>query len=137
VRWRKGVWGSQIGAEETDLVLLVTNQRGLDKLLRDKVSLGADMFIAAGAVGRSAGAATDAQMVAEMLSYSRSQGFFAGIDLSGGVLRPDKGRDARAYGPQVSPREIVEGARGLTVPPKARAFLNTLASDVRATSGQK
>src|ERR1700676_1507514 len=82
----KGSWGFQIGAEEVDLVLLVMNQRGVDKLLQDKVSLGADASVAAGPVGRSAAVATDAQMKAEMLSYSRAQGLFAGLDLSGGVL---------------------------------------------------
>ena len=88
------------------------NQRGVANLLRDNVSLGVDMSIAAGAVGQSAVAATEAQMVAEMLSYSWSQGLIAGIDLSGGVLRPDQDRDARAYGPHVRPREIGEDTRG-------------------------
>jgi lipid-binding SYLF domain-containing protein len=133
----KGSWGLQIGAEETDLVLLVMNQRGVDKLLQDKVSLGADMSVAAGPVGRSAVAATDGQMAAEMLSYSRSQGLFAGIDLSGGVLRPDKDGNVRTYGSQVGAHDIVQGARGITVPAAAQAFLNTLGNDVRATSGQK
>jgi lipid-binding SYLF domain-containing protein len=85
----KGSWGFQIGAEEVDLVLLVMNERGVTKLLEDKVSLGADASLAAGPVGRAAAAATDAQMHAEILSYSRAQGLFAGIDVSGGVLQPD------------------------------------------------
>jgi lipid-binding SYLF domain-containing protein len=92
----KGSWGLQIGAEQIDLVLLVMNQRGVEKLLDDKVSLGGDASVAAGPVGRTANAATDAKLNAEMLAYSRSQGLFAGIDLSGGVLRPDKEADARA-----------------------------------------
>src|SRR5580658_3942302 len=104
----KGSWGLQFGAEEIDLVLLVMNQRGVEKLLQDKVSLGADASVAAGPVGRSAAAATDAQLKAEMLAYSRTQGLFAGIDLSGGVLRPDKEGDARAYGSDVTARGIVE-----------------------------
>ena len=90
----KGSVGLQIGAEEVDLVLLVMNRGGANKLLQDKVSLGTDASVAAGPVGRSAAAATDAQMNAEMLSYSRSHGLFAGIDLSGGVLRPDTEADA-------------------------------------------
>src|SRR5438105_6516746 len=94
----KGSWGFQIGAEEVDLVLLVMNRRGVDKLLEDKVSLGADASVAAGPVGRAANASTDAKLSAEMLSYSRSHGVFAGIDLSGGVLRPDKEALVRAYG---------------------------------------
>ena len=85
----KGSFGLQIGAQEIDLVLLVMNRGGVDKLLQNKVSLGADVSLTAGPIGRSANAATDAQMSAEMLSYSRSQGLFAGIDLSGGVLHPD------------------------------------------------
>src|ERR1051326_2615903 len=107
----KGSWGLQIGAEQVDLVLLVMNRRGLEKLLDDKVSLGADASVAAGPVGRAASAATDAQMGAEMLSYSRSQGVFAGIDLSGGVLRPDKEALAHAYGPDVTAKDVVMGAR--------------------------
>ena len=105
----KGSVGLQIGAQEIDLVLLVMNRGGVDKLLQNKVSLGADASLAAGPIGRSANAATDAQLNAAMLAYSRSQGLFAGIDLSGGVLQPDTQADARAYGPQVTARDIVEG----------------------------
>jgi SH3 domain-containing YSC84-like protein 1 len=133
----KGSWGLQIGAQETDLVLLVMNRRGVDKLLEDKVSLGADASVAAGPVGRTAAAATDAQMRAEMLSYSRSSGVFAGIDLSGGVLRPDKEADARAYGAEVAARDVVTGTRRVEPPAAASAFLRSLRRDVRATSGRK
>lgn len=133
----KGSWGLQIGAEEVDLVLLVMNKRGVDKLLQDKVSLGGDASIAAGPVGRSASAATDAQMSAEMLAYSRSQGVFAGIDLSGGVLRPDKEADARAYGTGVSAREVVTGATHVTAPEAASPFLRALARDVRSSAGRR
>jgi lipid-binding SYLF domain-containing protein len=127
----KGSWGLQIGAEEIDLVLLAMNQRGVDKLLQDKVALGADASVAAGPVGRSAAAATDAQMHAEMLAYSRSQGLFAGIDISGGVLRPDKEADRRAYGPGVVERDIVEGGH-VAIPAAARAFIVALGRDVPA-----
>jgi lipid-binding SYLF domain-containing protein len=133
----KGSWGFQIGAEEVDLVLLIMNQRGVDKLLQDKVSLGADASVAAGPVGRSAAAATDGQMNAEMLSYSRSQGLFAGIDVSGGVLRPDKEADARAYGPNVKAREIVEGVGHIAMPIAARSFITSLEREVQATPGGK
>ena len=133
----KGSWGLQIGAQQVDLVLLVMNRRGLDKLLEDKVSLGADASVAAGPVGRAASAATDAQMSAEMLAYSRSQGVFAGIDLSGGVLRPDKEADARAYGSGVTAREVVTGAKSVTAPEAANPFLRALRQDVRATTGRK
>ena len=87
------------------------------KLLADKVSLGTDASVAAGPVGRHAAAATDAQLHAEMLSYSHTEGLFAGIDLSGGVLHPDKDADARAYGPNVTASDVVnrnETGRGLT-----------------------
>src|SRR5262249_36167276 len=133
----KGSWGLQIGAEATDLVLLVMNRRGLDKLLDDKVSLGADASVAAGPVGRTGGAATDAQLSAEMLSYSRSHGVFAGIDLSGGVLRADKEADARAYGANVSAKDVVMGAQRVTAPEQAKPFLNALRNDVRGTTGRK
>jgi lipid-binding SYLF domain-containing protein len=133
----KGSFGLQIGAEQVDLVLLVMNRRGADKLLQDKVSLGTDASLAAGPVGRSASAATDAQMNAEVLSYSRSQGLFAGIDLSGGSLRPDTEADARAYGSGVTAREIVEGTRKVAVPPAARSFVRALERDVQATSGRR
>jgi len=133
----KGSWGLQIGGEEVDLVLLVMNRRGLEKLLEDKVSLGGDASVAAGPIGRSASAATDAQMGAEMLSYSRAQGLFAGIDLSGGVLRPDKEADARAYGPGESAREIATGTKHVAAPEAATPFLRALRQDVRGTSGRK
>ena len=130
----KGSLGLQIGAEEVDLVLLVMNSRGVDKLLEDKVTLGADASIAAGPVGRSGVAATDAQLNAQLLSYSRSHGLFAGIDLSGGVLRPDTEADARAYGPAAA-RNIVDGR--VAVPQAAQAFVTALARDVQGTSGRK
>jgi lipid-binding SYLF domain-containing protein len=137
MRLAKGSFGLQIGAEEVDLVLLVMNRTGAEKLLQDKVSLGTDASLAAGPVGRSAGAATDAQMHAEMLAYSRSQGLFAGIDLSGGVLRPDTEANARAYGPGVTARAIVEGTGRVAVPAAAQSFVRALGRDVAATSGRK
>ena len=128
----KGSWGLQIGAQSTDLVLLVMNRRGVDKLLEDKVSLGVDASIAAGPVGRSASAATDAQLHAEILSYSRSQGLFAGINLSGGVLRPDKEADERAYGPNVTARQVVKATEPLLPPLEAAPFLQALGRTVGA-----
>jgi SH3 domain-containing YSC84-like protein 1 len=121
----KGSVGFQIGAQQTDLVLLIMNRRGIDKLLSDKVSLGADISIAAGPVGRSASAATDAQLSAEILSYSRSQGLFAGVNLSGGVLKPDKDADANAYGSNANARDIVAGTQR-TALSAAVPFLNAL-----------
>ena len=131
----KGSWGFQIGAEEIDLVMLVMNRRGIDKLLQDKVSLGADASVAAGPVGRSGSAATDAQMHAEMLAYSRSQGVFAGIDLSGGVLRPDKDANEQTYGATVSPRSIVMGTGRVARLDAAEPFMRALRQE-RATTGR-
>jgi lipid-binding SYLF domain-containing protein len=128
----KGSWGLQIGGEEVDLVLLVMNKRGADKLLEDKVSLGGDAAVAAGPLGRSAAAATDAQMSAEMLAYSRAQGVFAGIDLSGGVLRPDKDADARVYGANVSAADIIGGKR-VHAPAEAAPFTAALKADAMAS----
>jgi lipid-binding SYLF domain-containing protein len=133
----KGSLGFQIGAEEVELVLLVMNAGGVDKLLQNKVTLGSDVSVAAGPVGRSGAAATDAQLHAELLSYSRSRGLFAGIDLSGGALRPDTDADARAYGAGIAARSVVDGTSRTTVPPAARAFINALGRDAQGTSGRK
>jgi len=129
----KGSVGFQIGAQSTDLVLLIMNRRGIDKLLSDKVSLGADISIAAGPVGRSASAATDAQLSAEILSYSRSQGLFAGVNLSGGVLKPDKDADANAYGSTANASEIVAGKQGAPLS-AAMPFLNALRQNAGAAA---
>jgi SH3 domain-containing YSC84-like protein 1 len=121
----KGSWGLQIGAQTIDLVLLVMNERGMEKLLQDKVSLGAEASVAAGPVGRDARAATDAQMNAEILSYSRTQGLFAGINVSGGILRPDSDDNRDLYGRDVSPREVL--VTGAVEPaPDARSFMDAL-----------
>jgi lipid-binding SYLF domain-containing protein len=107
------------------------NRKGVNRLLDNKVSLGADDSVAAGPVGRSAHAATDLQLTAEMLSYSRTHGVFAGIDLSGGVLRPDKDGNERAYGPGVTARAVVEG-RNAEALPEAKRFLTSLGRSARA-----
>jgi lipid-binding SYLF domain-containing protein len=103
----KGSWGLQIGAQSIDLVLLAMNTSGMEKMLRNKMTLGAEASIAAGPVGRDARAATDAQLKAEILSYSRTQGLFAGINLSGGVVRADADDNADLYDPKTVPREVV------------------------------
>ena len=122
----KGSFGAQIGAESTDVVLLVMNERGVERLLQDKVTLGADASVAAGPVGRSSTAATDAQLTAEMLSYSRARGLFAGIDLSGGVLRPDNDANRDFYGHAVAGREILLGNARERVPAAANPFIAAL-----------
>jgi len=132
----KGSWGLQIGGEQIDLVMLVMNRRGLDKLLQDKVSLGGDASIAAGPVGRAGSAATDAQLHAEMLSYSRTQGVFAGIDLSGGVLRPDKDANTNTYGPDVDPKSVVTGEHRVAEADAAGPFMRALRQETRATTGR-
>jgi len=121
---QKGSWGLQIGAQSIDLVLLVNNERGMKKLLGNKVTLGAEASVAAGPVGRDARAATDAQMNAEILSYSRAQGLFAGINLSGGVLKPDSDDNEDAYGKKITPAAILTGS---TAAPAATApFMKAL-----------
>ena len=132
----KGTWGLQIGAEQVDLVLLVMNKRGAEKMLQDNISLGADASVAAGPVGRAGTASTDAQFSAEILSYSRAAGVFAGIDLSGGVLRPDKDSNTDVYGPNRAARDIVAGT-GVPVPAAATDFVRSLGSEARATTGKK
>lgn len=125
MRLEKGSWGFQIGAQSIDLVLLVMNDKGIDKLLNNKVSLGAEISVAAGPVGRDARAATDAQMQAEILSYSRAQGLFAGINLSGGVLRADQDDNRDLYGMGISPRAVlIEGT--MTSPSATTPFIDAL-----------
>lgn len=131
----KGSVGLQAGVQATQLVLVIMNRRGLEKLLSNKVTLGVDASIAAGPVGRTAGAATDAQLTAEMLSYSRSKGIFAGIDLSGGSLRPDKEANARAYGANVAARDVALGTAQVNMAPAAKAFTEALGRDTRGTTG--
>jgi len=121
----KGSWGLQIGAQSIDLVLLVMNANGMEKMLRNKVSLGVEASIAAGPVGRDARAATDAQMKAEILAYSRTQGLFAGINLSGGVVRADADDNADLYGRQIAPKDVV--MRGtINAPAVAAPFMAAL-----------
>jgi lipid-binding SYLF domain-containing protein len=133
----KGSAGLQMGAQETELVLVVMNRAGMDKLLSNKVTLGTDASIAAGPVGRTAATATDAQLHAEMLAYSRSKGLFAGIDLSGGVLKPDDSANAEAYGSKVTARDIALGTKMVTPPAEAQAFTAALNRETRATTGVK
>src|SRR5881394_3752108 len=128
----KGSWGFQAGAEQVDLVLLVMNESGVQKLLRNKVALGADASVAAGPVGRQGSVGTDAQLQAEILSYSRAQGLFAGIDLSGGVLRPDEDANKNVYGAGASPRTIL-ASREISAPTQASPFLSALGSTAGAT----
>jgi len=125
MRVEKGSWGLQIGAQSIDLVLLVMNSKGMEKILRNKVSLGVEASVAAGPVGRDARAATDAQMTAEILSYSRTQGLFAGINLSGGVVRADADDNVDLYGKTIAPKDVVMTGT-VKAPAVADAFMTAL-----------
>ena len=122
VRIEGGSFGLQLGGSSTDVVLLVMNEQGVEKLQSSKFTLGADAAVAGGPVGRSAQAQTDAQMQAKILSYSRSRGLFAGVSLEGATLRPDKEANWRIYGEYVSPRQIL--AREVA-PPETTKDLTT------------
>jgi lipid-binding SYLF domain-containing protein len=113
VRFSGGSFGAQIGGESADVVMLVMNRRGMEKLAADKLTIGADMSAAAGPVGRTAAADTDIQLHAEILSYSRTRGAFAGVALDGTVVSKDDSEDRKLYGREVNNKAILEGA----VPP--------------------
>ncbi len=113
VRFSGGSLGAQIGGESMDIVMLVMNRRGMEKLASDKFKIGADVSAAAGPVGRTAAADTDLQLHAEILSYSRTRGAFAGVALDGTVVSQDGSEDRRLYGHAVNNKAILEGA----VPP--------------------
>jgi lipid-binding SYLF domain-containing protein len=121
-----GSFGFQIGGQATDFVLLVMNKRGATSILSNKVKLGADASAAAGPKGRTAEASTDISLRAEILSYSRARGLFAGVSLAGSTVRPDNGGNERIYHKNVSAQDIVfKGA--VAVPPSAQkliAYLN-------------
>ena len=109
MRVEGGSFGFQIGASDTDVVLLMMNDHGMKHLLSDKFTLGGEATVAAGPIGRDASAQTDAMMHAEMLSYSRSRGLFAGISLEGATLRPDDDTNKELYGHDSANREILTG----------------------------
>jgi len=122
-----GSFGLQLGGQATDFILLVMNPRGANSILRSKVKLGADAAAAAGPKGRNAAAATDLALRAEILTYSRSRGLFAGISLEGSSLRPDNGANEDVYGRKVSATDIVRnGAVGTpAAASKMISLLNT------------
>jgi len=120
-----GSVGFQIGGQATDFVLLVMNDRGAHSILKSKVKLGADASAAAGPVGRNASAETDVTMRAEILTYSRARGLFAGISLAGSSVRPDNDANARIYGKKVEAESIIfKGA--VAVPPAAQKLISLL-----------
>jgi SH3 domain-containing YSC84-like protein 1 len=120
-----GSFGFQIGGQATDFVLLIMNERGASAILSSKVKLGADASAAAGPVGRTAAAATDVTLRAEVLTYSRSRGLFAGVSLEGSTLRPDNDANERLYGKKVGAKDIVLH-RAVKTPPSAKLLISTL-----------
>jgi len=127
MRSEGGSFGFQIGVSDTDVVLLVMNDGGMKHLLSDKFTLGGDASVVAGPVGRAATAQTDAELQAEVLSYSRSHGLFAGIALTGATLRPDGSTNRELYGHDVTNREILTGE--FKTPAVARKFEHALNRD--------
>jgi SH3 domain-containing YSC84-like protein 1 len=120
-----GSFGLQLGGQATDFVLLLMNERSASSILSSKFKLGADASAAAGPVGRTTSAETDAALRAEILTYSRSRGLFAGISLTGSTLRPDKDANKALYGKTISAKDIVlKGA--VSVPPSAKMLVSTL-----------
>ena len=126
-----GSFGFQIGGEETDAIMLVMSKRGAEKLLSSKFTLGADASVAAGPVGRTSSADTDLKLTAEILTYSRSRGVFAGISLQGATLRPDNESNEELYHNKRSNQQIVMGK---TTPPEAASALR---ADLTKYSGRK
>lgn len=133
VRMEGGSFGFQIGASETDVVMLVMNQRGMDKLLQSKFTLGGAAEVAAGPVGRSSTAQTDAKMTAKILSYSRSRGVFAGVSLQGATLRQDLDENQEIYGRRLTNKQIV--MKRIKAPAAASELLAVLNVHFRHETG--
>lgn len=124
VRVEGGSFGFQIGGSETDVIMLVMNQKGMDRLLSSKFTLGGDASVAAGPVGRSASAETDAMLTAEILTWSRSRGLFAGLSLAGATLRPDESTNQIVYGKTLDNRTILTS--DMPIPQAAAHFVSLL-----------
>jgi lipid-binding SYLF domain-containing protein len=131
-----GSFGLQLGGESTDVVFLVMNHRGVDALLSSKFKVGANASAAAGPKGRSVGASTDATLRAEILSYSRTRGLFAGVSLEGTSVRPDDDASEQVYGRKMTARRIVTGPR-ITVPPSGRHFVDVLEKNAPRNESSK
>jgi lipid-binding SYLF domain-containing protein len=125
VRVEGGSFGFQIGGSETDVFMLVMNKKGMDRLLSTKFTLGADASVAAGPVGRSTQAETDAALTAEILTWSRERGLFAGVSLSGATLREDGDWNRELYGKKITNREIIV-KNTVTAPKEAGALMTEL-----------
>lgn len=123
-----GSVGYQIGGSSTDIIMLFMNDHALQSLLSDKFKLGGDASVAAGPVGRHAAADTDLKLKAEVLTYSRAHGIFAGVSLDGAVVRTDKSGDQAMYGDDVTHRQILDG--NVPVPPSAEALIHQIHASV-------
>lgn len=130
-----GSFGLQAGGQATDFVILVMNESGARSVINGNAKLGTDASVAAGPVGRTAEASTTASMTAQMLSYSRSQGVFAGVSLSGTSLGPDSGANEKIYGKKISGKEIFSS--GMRAPASARDLLATLNAKSPASAHRK
>jgi lipid-binding SYLF domain-containing protein len=124
IRVEGGSFGFQIGGSETDVIMLVMNPRGAERLMESKFTLGGDASVAAGPVGRTATAETDAYLTAQILTWSRSRGLFAGVSLSGATLRQDLDTNKALYGKAIQNKEIIES--GIAPPAAAKEFLAAL-----------
>ncbi len=124
IKFGGGSFGAQIGGESTDVVMLVMNRRGMEKLATDKFTIGGDASAAAGPVGRTGAADTDILLHAEILSYSRTRGVFAGVSLDGTVVSQDGGEDRKLYGHEVRNQSVLKGE--VPAPPAARALISEL-----------
>jgi lipid-binding SYLF domain-containing protein len=127
-----GSFGFQLGAQETDVVMLFMNPDGFKYLMRDKVTLGVDASAAGGPKGREASAETNATMRSEILTYSRARGLFAGISLKGAALRPDKDANKKLYGKEIEVKELVETG-SVEIPEPAKKFVQSVS---QASSGR-
>jgi len=128
-----GSVGYQIGGSSTDIILLFMNDRALQSLLSDKFKLGADASVAAGPVGRDAAASTDLKLNAEILSYSRTKGVFAGVSVDGAVVQVDKSGDQALYGDNVDTHAILDGE--VRIPASARSLMHVLHTHTGTASG--
>jgi SH3 domain-containing YSC84-like protein 1 len=136
-----GSWGAQIGGESADIVLVIMNRRGLESLMRSEFKIGGEAEAAAGPVGRRAAASTDAAMHAQILSYSRSRGLFAGVSLSGAAVGEDMDSNENFYGARLHTQEIALEGKARTAPQLVAVWRNTLEkyflSGRAATTGKK
>ena len=121
-----GSFGLQIGGQAVDLILIIRNRRGLENLVSNQFKLGADAAVAAGPLGREAEASTDLQLRAQILSYSRSRGLFAGVTVNGNTVRQDRDANERFYGQRLETQQIVFGSASVTHPEPVALWLQTL-----------